>query len=213
MNIFYRLAVYFLRGYFSLFYRYRVYGIESIPSGAAIIAPNHHSFLDPPLLAALWPEREIHFLARTSLFSYFPLGVLLRNLNTHPVEGTAQDIASIKLVYKLLSNKQKVVIFPEGIRSTDGNLQPIKMGVAMLALKARCPIIPVYIKGTFESWPRGQAWPSIGRTLEIAIGQPLDIEAYQRLEKKQAQKALTERLRIALENLKKGLEEKSKKTT
>jgi 1-acyl-sn-glycerol-3-phosphate acyltransferase len=200
MNLFFRLAVCCLKGYFRLFYRVRVYGRENIPQGRAIIAPNHASFLDPPLLGAIWPE-EIHFLARASLFNSTPLKFLLSCLNTHPVQGSVQDLNSLKLICQLLNSDQKIVIFPEGVRSDTGQLQSVKAGVMMLALRTKSPLIPVYLHGTFEAWPRQKRWPTAGHPLTIVIGQPIDIEPYCHLGKKEGQRLLAEKLQASLETL------------
>jgi 1-acyl-sn-glycerol-3-phosphate acyltransferase len=153
MKWFYWFTILILKGFFSLFYRLSVYGIDNPYHGKAIIAPNHASFFDPPLIGATWPE-EVHFLARASLFRSWILRVIIKNLNAHPVHGTAQDIESFRLICQLLSEGNKVVIFPEGERTVTGSLMPIKSGTAMLALRMQCPIIPVYLKGTYEAWPR-----------------------------------------------------------
>ena len=91
MNFFYRITRLVLKGYFRVFYRLSILGLENLCQGKAIIAPNHASFLDPPLLAVSCPG-EVHFLARASLFKKKILGFILSHLNSHPVRGTAQDI-------------------------------------------------------------------------------------------------------------------------
>src|ERR1700761_1988428 len=113
-----------LKTLFRIFHRHKTYGIDHYYKGGAIIAPNHTSFYDPPLIGISWPE-EISFLARKSLFGVF-LGPVITKLNAYPVTGTQQDLSSIKLICSLLKQDKKVVIFPEGLRSIDGNLQRIK---------------------------------------------------------------------------------------
>lgn len=202
MNVFFQFTTTLIRVFFLILYRYRVYGADSVVPGGAIIAPNHTSYLDPPLLSIAWPE-ETHYLARASLFDSRTLRFLLTRLHTHPVHGSAQDIASFKIICQLLNEGKKVVVFPEGKRSEDGQLQPVKTGVAMLALRTRCPIIPAYINGTFEAWPKHQRWPKpwTGR-IACVFGQPILIEPYLGLEKKQAQEALTKRLEESIHELK-----------
>lgn len=201
MNLIYKTTIVLFRGYFRLFHRYRVYGTPSTHLGRALLTPNHTSFLDPPLIGAAWPE-EIHFLARGSLFDSTLLGWLLPRLNAHPIHGQAQDIKSLRLIYQLLNEDKKVVIFPEGSRSETGQLQPIKPGVAMIALRTRSPIIPVYIHGTFKAWPKQRRWPVFGTSISCVFGKPiLPIEGNEQGNKKQAQEKLTQQIEKSLEEL------------
>lgn len=201
MNVFFKLTVFFLQTFFLILYRYRVYGIEQIQPGGAIIAPNHTSYLDPPLISASWPE-ETHYLARSTLFDSSILNFLLTRLHTHPVHGSAQDIASFKILCQLLNEGKKVVIFPEGKRSEDGQLLPVKTGVAMLALRTQCPIIPTYIHGTYDAWPRHQRWPKPWGKVACVFGKPITMEAYEHLDKKRAQEAVTQDLAKSIHQLK-----------
>ena len=137
--MFYRLVVWGLRGFFRLFYRFHIeYVGENYPQGA-IIAPNHASFLDPLVIAAACRE-EVHFLARSSLFRRTWWACVLEHLNAHPVNGSLQDLSSLRSVIESLRQGKKVVLFPEGGRTETGELQNVKMGVAMLALRAGVPM-------------------------------------------------------------------------
>jgi 1-acyl-sn-glycerol-3-phosphate acyltransferase len=205
MKLFYRFTRFFLKTYFHLFYHLKVYGVENIVSGKAIISSNHTSFLDPPLIATCCPE-EIFFLARKSLFSTFVFGSLITNLNAFPVTGTAQDLGSMKLICKLLNDKKKVVIFPEGIRSFDGELMPFKTGIGMLALRCEAPIIPIYIHGCYQIWNRSQQIPKLWGNAACMIGPAIYPNEYAHLEKKEAHKAIADRLKVAIETLKLQLE-------
>lgn len=200
MRVFYRVSRLCLKGYFRLFYRYSVYGNEKSYQGKAIFASNHASFLDPPLIATAWPE-EVHFLARASLFQNPFWNWLLSNLNAHPVRGTVQDIDSFRLICQLLSEGKKVVVFPEGERSTTGQLQTMKSGIAMLALRMQCPIIPVYISGTFEAWPRHRRCPKFGTPISCVFGEPIFPISSTQLNKKQMQEFLTQQVQDNLEKL------------
>lgn len=205
MSFFYNITTCCLRYYFRLFYRYSVYGVDSPYFGKAILAPNHASFLDPPLIGASWPE-EIHYLARASLFHSSVMNRLLSRLNAHPVQGTAQDIESFRLICQLLQEEKKVVIFPEGERSATGQLQPIKSGIAMLALRMQCPIIPVYISGTFEAWPKQRRWPKFGTSISCVFGKPIFPSFSADVNKKQMQEILTQQVQNKLEDLQLWLE-------
>lgn len=188
----------FFKGAFRLFYRHKIYGVEHFLEGAAIIAPNHASFLDPPIIAASAPGK-ISFLARASLFNSV-LGPFLRRLNTFPAKG-AESLDSLKMICSLLKEGQKVVIFPEGQRSEDGKLGRFKSGVAMLAFRAQCPVIPAYIDGTYSIWDRRRRFPrAFGKTACI-FGSPIGCEPYLKMPKKEAQEALSKDLRAAIEAL------------
>lgn len=186
--------------FFRLCYRYKVYNHSSIYSKGAIIAPNHTSYLDPPLIGISWPQKT-HYLAKGSLFRFRILRWMFSFLPVHPIQGSAQDLSSFKIVHQLIRKDQKVVIFPEGGRSDNGQLKPIKTGVAMLALKAQCPIIPVYIYGAFEVWPKGRRWPRLGGAIGCVFGRPIFVDKYLHLDKREARQMLSEQLRRSLENL------------
>lgn len=203
--MFFGFIIFLLKILLTLFYRYKTYGTQSYYKGGAIIASNHVSFLDPPLIGAAWPEKT-HYLARATLFKSFFARSVLNNLNAHPVEGTAQDIKSIKTVCQLLDEEKKVVIFPEGVRSVDGQMRPIKTGIAMLALRTKKPIIPAYIHGAFEIWPRFRKWPAWHGQLACVFGKPIFVESYAHLEKKTAQERIAHDIKRSIENLKKWIE-------
>ena len=201
MHLFFWFIIYLLKGFFHLFYKCKIEGKDHPYKGSAIIAPNHTSFLDPPIIGMAWPE-ETHYLARESLFHPFYMGWLLRKLNSHPVQGSAQDIQSFKTICKLLETGKKVVIFPEGERSYDGELLDIKGGIATLALRMKCPIIPTYIHGAYEAWPRTSNRPKLGSALICLFGDPIPIEPYLEMNKKQAQEALRKEVQKRIELLK-----------
>jgi 1-acyl-sn-glycerol-3-phosphate acyltransferase len=205
MKWFYSTTVFFLKGFFRIFYRLSIYGANHPYPGKAILAPNHASFLDPPLIGAAWPE-DAHFLARATLFRHWAGKMILSNLNTHPVNGTAQDIESFRMICRLLDEGKKVVIFPEGERSPTGELQTIKSGIAMLAMRMQCPIIPVYIQGTFEAWPKHQRWPKFGAPITCVFGKPIFLDLSDSMDKKQKQELISQQVQQKLEELRLWLE-------
>jgi 1-acyl-sn-glycerol-3-phosphate acyltransferase len=200
MNIFFRAVKIPLYLFFLLFYRHRIYGMEHLKPGRALIAPNHASFLDPPAIAASIPG-EVFILARQSLFKHFFLGFIIRHLNTYPVNGTVQDLSSIKLICRLLEEDKKVLIFPEGLRSEDGTLKTFKAGIGMLALRNHCPVIPVYIHGTFEAWNRYRTLPKLSGKTAVVIGTPIESDRFLALPKKEAQEALAGQVHASIEQL------------
>lgn len=188
----------FFKGTFRLLYRHQIYGSEHFPEGGAIIAPNHASFWDPPLVGASAPD-EVSFLARSTLYGPF-LGPFLRRLNTFPAKG-AESLDSIKMICNLLKEGKKVVIFPEGHRTEDGLLGPFKSGVAMLAFRAQCPIIPAYIEGTYSIWDRWHRLPRLFGRTACVFGSPIQCEPYLKMPKKEGQEAMALAVRHAIEAL------------
>lgn len=200
MTLFYKIGAMTFKMIFKVLYSHRVYGLEHVCQGRAIIAPNHASFLDPPLIGASWPK-EVSFLARKSLFSSFLWGPIIKRLNAYPVTGTAQDLGSIKLICQLLNQDHQVVIFPTGIRSSDGTLGEIKAGIGMLALRCNAPITPVYIVGSFTIWNRQHYFPRLYGKTACVIGSSICCEDFKHLDKKAAQELIGEQVRKSLEAL------------
>ncbi len=201
MNILYKFVHGLSRLFFRILYGHHAFGVDKIIEGPAIIAPNHVSFLDPPLVGASCPE-PVAFLAKDTLFQKPLLGTLIRNLNAYPVSGKIKDLTSIKVVLGILKEKKKVIIFPEGIRSYDGKLAEIKPGICMLAMRANVPVIPVYIKGTFEIWDRKRKFPRLWGKTECVFGDPIYPAAYKEMDKKSAQEAMAKEIKKRILSLK-----------
>lgn len=149
------------RSFFRLYNRLEVRGLDNIPRGAAmIVASNHASYIDPPLIGGVFPGR-LRYLAKESLFRSPLLGFLIRTLGAVPVtrEDSQRAGAVMKILLGLLKSGESVLLFPEGSRSPDGRIKPLEAGVVYLAVKTGVPVLPVYIGGSFRSWPRGQALP------------------------------------------------------
>ena len=171
-NGFYKTILFLTYWFFKLLYRHKIYGIENIPSGASILAANHVSFYDPPVLSISTPY-EVQFLARKTLFDSALLGPLIRRLNAHPVSGKAQDVAVFKTILRLMKEGKKVIIFPEGKRSSTGKLQPIKPGISLLISRTNAAVIPSYIYGTFAVWPSSRKFPRLFGKTACVFGKPL----------------------------------------
>jgi cytidylate kinase len=203
---FYKFVILSFRLIFSIFYRLKVYGRENIKEAGGIIASNHASFLDPPILAAS-TKVDLHFLARESLFRIPLLKNLIRALNAHPVKGGAKDFGVIKLVEKLIHQDRKVIIFPEGTRSNDGDLKPLKGGVANIIIRTGSTVYPAYIHGSYSIWNRNRRWPKFFGKIQVVFGQPIYASKYALLDKKEAQLLVTEALTQSLCHLKKWIED------
>lgn len=209
MKPFYKMVYWAARLFFKTFFRLEIYGLEHFQEGAAILASNHTSNYDPCVLSISCPE-EVHFLAKESLFKIPILGKVIRKLNAHPVSGRSTDASTFKQILQLLQEGKKVILFPEGTRSPTGELQPLERGMAFIAYKANCPIIPAYIEGTFSAWPQGQWFPKLFGKVRIVFGAPIELESSLHLDRKEAEKRLTEKTQKRFKELKIWLEKGAK---
>jgi 1-acyl-sn-glycerol-3-phosphate acyltransferase len=150
---------------------FKVYGRENfIEDGAAILASNHQSYLDPPFIGMAC-KREIYYLTRKTLYERPLIGPLLKGLNTVPVDRDRGDVSSIKAIIRLLRTGCRVIIFPEGTRSADGQLQPARAGLGMIIAKTLVPVVPIRIFGSFEALPRtGGVKP---RPISLVVGKSI----------------------------------------
>jgi 1-acyl-sn-glycerol-3-phosphate acyltransferase len=171
-----------------LAFDFKVYGRENlIEEGAAILASNHQSYLDPPCIGMAC-RNDIYYLARNTLYQRPLIGPLLKRLNTVPVDRDRGDVSSIKTIIRLLRNGHRVIIFPEGTRSSDGKLQPARAGLGMIIAKTLAPVVPVRVFGSFEALPRAGGLKF--RPVSVVVGKPMrfteddlkgDRDAYQTL--------------------------------
>ena len=197
----YRFVCGCARLFFKLFYRLRVDGLSHLQPGSGILAANHASFYDPPIISASCKE-EVHFLARDSLFQIPIFGRIIRALNSHPVSRNASDARTFRELIRLLEEGKKIILFPEGKRSDDGSLQPLEQGLAFLIYKAKSDIYPVYVDGSFEAWNRFQRFPSFfGHRIRCVFGSPIEWQTFAHLEKREAMAAITEKTSEALHTL------------
>ncbi|MEX1010254.1 MAG: lysophospholipid acyltransferase family protein [Chthoniobacterales bacterium] len=173
-----RMTFWYLLGYSlskaiaKTFFNYRVIGAENmIEEGPCIIAANHCSNLDPPLVGIAC-KRAIHYLGKKSLLDWPLLGPIFPQLNVIPVDQKNADRSALMGIIRVVRGGGAALIFPEGSRSPDGALQRAQPGVGMIAAKTRAPIVPVRIKGSFEAYPRGRSLPKFTR-ISATVGRPL----------------------------------------
>src|SRR5690606_32840489 len=129
MKLSYKIVYWMARLFFKTCFRLKIYGLEHFRPGAAIIAPNHTSFYDPPVVSISCPE-EVHFLARGSLFEIPFIGWLIKILNSHPVARGSSDASIFRMMFDLLGQGKKLILFPEGQRSKTGELLPFERGLS-----------------------------------------------------------------------------------
>jgi 1-acyl-sn-glycerol-3-phosphate acyltransferase len=187
MNPVYFIGWSFYRTVFATYFRWRVYNNERVPlKGPVILASNHASFLDPPLVGS-GLKRDINYLARKSLFRIPLLGWILRTVNAVPVDRDGGGAAGLKAIMDRLHDGGAIILFPEGTRTKDGKLQPARSGIGLTVIKSEAPVVPVRVFGTREAWGRGMRIPRPHR-VTLKYGQPLNFDQL-RAEAKECSKA------------------------
>jgi 1-acyl-sn-glycerol-3-phosphate acyltransferase len=159
-------------------FRGEVIGLENIPrQGAFIIACNHASHLDPPIVGSQVP-RQMAFFARKTLWKPGVASWWLDTVGTIPVDRDGgSDVTAIRRVLQTLHAGKALILFPEGTRSPDGRLQPAKPGVGLIACKTRAPVLPVRIFNSHAAFGRGGR-VRLGTPVSVVFGQVLPPEAY-----------------------------------
>jgi cytidylate kinase len=128
--------------------RSRIQGLDRVPrTGPLIVACNHISFWDPPLVGSNFP-RPLHFLAKAELFQNKVFGAMLRGYNCIPIQRGAQARSGLRGGEEALNRGGAVVIFPEGTRNKSGAMLPPRAGIGRLAAVTRAPVLPVRITGS-----------------------------------------------------------------
>src|ERR1700722_12083217 len=152
-------------------FQYRAYGQENIiEEGPAIMAANHQSYLDPPLVG-ITCRNELYVLARKTLFEKKLLGPLISRVNALPVDLSRGDLTAFRAVMNLLKEGHRTVIFPEGTRSLTGEIQQARAGIGMIIAKTLAPVVPIRIFGSYDAWPKGGKIRS--RPITVVVAKPI----------------------------------------
>ncbi len=176
MKLVYRSGWCFFRVVFAGYFRWRVYHPERVPlCGPVILAANHASFIDPPLVGA-GLRREINYLARESLFRFPVVGATLRAVNSVPVDRDGGGAAGLKAILGRLLAGGGIILFPEGTRTRDGRLQPARSGIGLTVIRSGAPVVPVRVFGTFEAYGRHLKFPR-PHPIAVKYGQAMLFEA------------------------------------
>lgn len=155
-----------------LLFRVRVCGRRHIPAaGPVLVCSNHQSHFDP-VLVGLACDRRMNYLARKTLFAFAPFRWLIEFFDAIPIDRDGFGLEGIKETLRRLRRGELVLIFPEGTRSVDGELSPLKPGVVALARRGGAPLLPVAIDGAYHAWPRTSRWPTPG-VIHVVVGPPL----------------------------------------
>ena len=175
----------------AIFFPTRIKGRKNLKKGKAILAVNHTSNMDIVLLLVNTYEKK-YTLAKKELFKNKFKGGILKGFGGIPVDREGSDLGAIKKSLKVLSKDKKLVIFPEGTRNKGediNNLGKLKTGTAMLAIKSKSPVIPVWISRR----------PKVFRKTTINIGEPFELSQF--YDKKLTNEVLEEATSIILEKM------------
>lgn len=172
MNPYYRLGWIGFRTLFRFYFGWRVYNAERVPlEGPVILAANHASFLDPPLVGS-GIRRGINYLARENLFRFPVLGWILNRWQVVPVDREGGGAKGLKAILDRLLAGGAIILFPEGTRTRNGKLQPARSGIGLTVIKSDAPVVPVRVFGTFEALGRDMKIPRPCR-VAVKYGHPM----------------------------------------
>ncbi len=169
-RLIYRSIQHFVWFLYRVVFGLKIEGIENVPkSGSFILASNHKSWFDPPIVGCCCP-REILFAAKKDLFSIPIIGFMIKYLNAVPIRRSGSDKEAIIRLINGLKTGYGIIIFPEGTRYPDAELHPAKPGVGLIAVRSEAAIVPTYISGSNKLLE--QIWR---RKLKITFGKSFSI--------------------------------------
>jgi len=171
-SIMLRLSKFFLH----LYFRFRFKGLENIPDGPCIIAPNHQSFFDGLFVTALLRTKQIrktYFYAKAQHVKMPLLKFLARKNNVIVVDLNKNLKESIQKMAEVLKNKKNLIIFPEGTRTISGQLGEFKKTFAILSRELNIPIVPVSIDGAYNALPKGSFFPRPWKKVRVEFLHPV----------------------------------------
>lgn len=177
----------------AIFYPTKVVGRKNLTKGKAILTPNHTSNMDVVLLLANTYEKK-YILAKKELFKNRLKGAIIKSYGGISVDRGNNDIGAIKKALKVLKDGKKLIIFPEGTRNKNedtSSLQQVKTGTAMIAIKSKSPIIPVWFSRR----------PKVFRRTKIIVGEPYELKEF--YDKKLSNEVLEEASKIITQKIEK----------
>ncbi len=178
----------------AIVYRIRVSGAQNIPPrGAVLLVANHQSHLDPPLIGCC-SRRQMSYFARASLFRFAPFGWFIGSVGAVPVDIERSPLSGIRETLKRLKDDEMVLVFPEGSRTFDGEIQPFKPGFVALAIRSRATVLPVAIEGAFDAWPRKNRFPGLGR-IHVHFGEPIHTDQMGKSDENELQELVEQKVR------------------
>ena len=170
--IWYRAIQWLFRPLAVAFYRYRCFGCQHVPErGTLLLLSNHQSHLDP-LVIGVATDRRLNFLARETLFRFAPLGWFITSVGSIPIDLDGVGLSGLKETLRRLKRGEAVVLFPEGTRTSDGEVADLLPGFCTLARRSKATLLPLAIDGAFDAWPRGRFLPRLGE-IHLQFGPPI----------------------------------------
>ena len=165
----YRILSITFQAFFTLFFRARIIGRENMPQdGAVILAANHMSNWDPPLVAAFL-SRPVSYMAKLELFQIPVFGRAITACHAFPVKRGAADRGAIKAAIQVLKQGKCLGLFPEGTRSRNGHMRKAEAGVGLIASMTGAPVVPAAVIGTDHIFANGGWFPK----LKVVYGKPM----------------------------------------
>ena len=167
MNLFQKILYYIARFLFPS----KILGKENLIEGKAIFVCNHYSFADCVFIVKMYPNvKDMFFLAKKEAFNNKLFGKILKSFGAIPIDRDNPDVKTLLQTIKVLKNGHKLCIFPEGTRnkSKTGELQQLKSGTGVFAVKAKCPIIPISILKK----------PRLFTKTKLLIGKPFELAEF-----------------------------------
>lgn len=166
--MFYQTAKAICRAYLFLIRRWKVQGPTELPPGEGLIlVSNHTSYLDPVIIGCVF-NRRVFYMAKAELFQIPGLSWIITKLGAFPVQRQGVDRYAIRRALELLAAGEVVGIFPEGTRSSTGEVLKPHLGAALLAAKGGMPLLPVAVSGARGFW--GQVRVNIGEPMWVTTG-------------------------------------------
>jgi 1-acyl-sn-glycerol-3-phosphate acyltransferase len=176
MTFCYACGWWFFRAAFAGYFRWRVFNPERVPlAGPVILAPNHASYIDPPLVGA-GLRRQINYLARDNIFHVPILAAILRSWEVVPVDRDGGTGRGLKQILNRLEQGGAIILFPEGTRSRHGDLNPARSGIGLAVIKSNAPVVPVRVFGTHDAYGPHRLLPR-PRRVTVKYGRPLMFDA------------------------------------
>ena len=169
--------------FFKLFYNLKIEGKENFPkSGPYILYVNHTSYFDGFLMASSlpnFPRLELFFVGFRPYFTVPVIRNLVRIGRIIPLDFSSHLLEALRSSYYVLKNKKGLCLFPEGLRTLDGKIGKFKKGFGILAKETKAKLMPIYLKGAFEAWPRTSKFPK-RHPIKVTFGKVQDVETVEK---------------------------------
>jgi len=187
-----------------LMFRLEAVGVENIPaSGPVLMVSNHSSVLDPPLIGGA-SDRQLTYLAKAELFNIPLFGALIRGLDARPIRREGADPGALRTARHVLEEGGALLVFPEGTRGDEGDIRPAKPGAGLLAVSSGAAVVPVYVKGSGQAWPRGRSLPRPAK-VTVTFGKPLRFEPARGADRKAQYELASREMMDAISRLRDGI--------